>query len=79
MKNRITISPLLDDPEVPECVPAYILYHEMLHLARPGELKGGRLMSHTREFRRREEEFREKDVARRWIRRLCGGEAGARG
>ncbi len=80
LEAKITLSPLLDDPAVPEYVTAYILYHEMLHLARPGRVRNGRLLVHTGEFKRLEDRFREKEEARRWIERLSRvKEAGTHG
>ena len=78
-RNRITLSPLLDDSSAPECAPAFILYHEMLHLAAPGEVRRGRLLSHTAEFRRLEGRFRGIEEARKWIARRMAKEFGARG
>ncbi len=78
-KNRITLSPILDDPALPECAVAYVLYHEMLHLERPGKVVGGRLMSHDTWFRRREERFKEREEAEKVLRRIWGGEGAAGG
>ncbi len=78
-RNRIFLSPVLDDPALPEFVPAYVLFHEMLHLQQQGRVVGGRLMSHTASFRVREDRFRHKEQALRWIEKCLGEEAGKGG
>lgn len=78
-RNRITLSPLLDDPGLPECVPAYVLYHEMLHLERPGRVVGGRHVSHDTWFKGREARFKQRKEALRFLRGIWGKEAGAGG
>lgn len=63
----IRIHPALDRPGVPEYVVAAVVYHELLHAALPPELKNGRRLLHTPEFRRRERLFPDHQRAERWI------------
>lgn len=67
-KDRvIRINPALDQPFVPLWFLQYIIYHEMLHSVVPDEpLPGGRRRVHTKEFNRRERQFRGYRRARRW-------------
>jgi len=63
----IRIHRLLDDPNVPRYVVEAVVYHEMLHADMPPEVRGGRRLFHTPEFRRRERLFRSLWRAERWI------------
>ena len=78
--RHIVINRRLDRPAVPECVVAYVVFHEMLHLERavPVALRTPsgalahrdsrcRLGLHTPEFRRAERRFREFGQARRYL------------
>ena len=63
----IKVHPLLDAPFVPLWFMEYVVYHEMLHAFVPEEqTASGRRIVHTREFYRREQEFRLYRRARRW-------------
>ena len=63
----IRINPALDQPFVPPWFLRYVLYHEMLHSVVPDEtLSRNRRRVHTKEFNRREREFRNYRRARRW-------------
>lgn len=65
--DTIVISRSLDHATTPEFVVSYILYHEMLHIFHPTEIRDGRRYNHTPEFRRNEKKFRFYDAAERWI------------
>ncbi len=69
--GTIRINPLLDSARVPRYFLEYVVYHEMLH-ADMGirRRKNGRLAIHTREFKRREREFRHYSRAVQWEKRL---------
>ncbi len=56
------IHPLLDDSRVPRDFVAYIVFHEMLHAAIPGEHVAGRRMDHGPAFCRQEARY--PDIAR---------------
>jgi len=63
----IKVHPLLDAPFVPLWFMEYVIYHEVLHAFVPEEYTAsGRRIVHTREFYRREREFRFYRKARRW-------------
>jgi hypothetical protein len=66
----IAISSLLDSPSVPPIVPAYVLYHELLHL----EMSSEQLFAgHGPEFRRREKMFPEWNEAELWLKKIAKG------
>jgi len=63
----IKVHPLLDAPFVPLWFMEYVIYHEVLHAFVPEEYtESGRRIVHTREFYRRERQFRFYRKARRW-------------
>ena len=67
MHEVIVISRSLDEPEMPEFIVEYILYHEMLHSVVPDETNSaGRRCIHTAEFYRRERAFPRYRRARQW-------------
>lgn len=63
----IRIHRILDDPGVPRYVVEAVVYHEMLHSDMPPEVRNGRRLFHTPEFRRRERLYRNLSRAERWI------------
>jgi hypothetical protein len=63
----IRVHRLLDDAAVPRHVVEAVVYHEMLHADMPPEVRGGRRLFHTPEFRRRERLYRNLWRAERWI------------
>jgi predicted metal-dependent hydrolase len=63
----IRLHRVLDHPEVPRYVVEAVVYHEMLHADMPPEIRGGKRMFHTPEFRRRERLYRNLTRAERWI------------
>ncbi len=63
----IRIHRILDDPGVPRYVVEAVVYHEMLHADMPPEVRNGRRLFHTPEFRRRERLYRNLGRAERWI------------
>ncbi|HKI03510.1 MAG TPA: SprT-like domain-containing protein [Thermoanaerobaculia bacterium] len=63
----IRLHRVLDDPGVPRFVVEAVVYHEMLHADMPPEVRNGRRMFHTPEFRRRERIYRNLGRAERWI------------
>jgi hypothetical protein len=68
--NAIIISRILDQPNVPNLVLEYVLFHEMLHLRYPVDHSGARRRVHTREFRLAEKEFPELKKAKEFLKRL---------
>ncbi len=63
----ITISRLLDHPDVPEDVIAHIVHHEMRHHHMPASVSGGRRRHHTAAFRAAERPFEAFERAERWL------------
>jgi len=63
----IRVHRVLDDPEVPRYVVEAVVYHEMLHADMPPEIRDGKRLFHTPEFRRRERQYRNLTRAERWI------------
>lgn len=65
--HLIRLHRLLDNPVVPRYVVEAVVYHEMLHADMPPEVRNGRRLFHTPEFRRRERLYRNLGRAERWI------------
>jgi hypothetical protein len=63
----IRVHGLLDNASVPRYVVEAVVYHEMLHADMPPEIRNGRRIFHTSEFRRRERQYRNLGRAERWI------------
>ena len=65
--DRIVISPILDDPQVPSLALEFVLYHELLHRLLGCRLHNGKVRAHTPEFRRRERAFPGYREAQQWL------------
>lgn len=61
--DTIVISRLLDNPEVPELVLEFVLYHEMLHMKHAPKVVNGRRVYHSAAFRADERRFEHYDAA----------------
>jgi hypothetical protein len=68
--RQILINRHLDHANVPECVVAYVLYHEMLHVKHPMRFERCRRESHSPEFRREEKRFSEYERAMKFLKRF---------
>jgi predicted metal-dependent hydrolase len=68
--NAIVISRIFDHPAVPRYAVEYIVYHEMLHLKHPVQLRGSRRCVHSREFLLEERQFPQLEAARRFLREV---------
>lgn len=66
--HTVTLSPVLDCPEVPRFVLEFIVYHEMLHAVFEG---GGSAGHHPPEFRRAERAHPDYGSARGFLREFC--------
>jgi predicted metal-dependent hydrolase len=65
--HTITLSPVLDSPDVPSYVVRYIVYHEMLH-ALFGDIKvHGFRKHHPREFRNTENAYPDSEKAKKFL------------
>lgn len=66
-QNVIKIHRVLDQPQVPYYFIAFVLYHEMVHVAVPSYVdQSGRLRMHGPEFRKKEREFKHYEKALNW-------------
>ncbi|MGH9775116.1 MAG: M48 family peptidase [Candidatus Acidiferrales bacterium] len=68
--EQIVINKRLDRPDVPAFVVEYVLFHEMLHQKHPLRYERCRLRSHSREFRKEEQRFKNYHPAMRFLKRL---------
>lgn len=63
----IKIHRLLDQPHFPPYFISYVVYHEMLHsVCPPIKAKRGRYRIHHCDFKKKEMEFAEYAIAKRW-------------
>jgi len=69
--RSISLSPVLDSPEVPECVVRYIVYHEMLHVLFEDVSSHRAHRHHPPEFRRTEKAYPDFAAAKRFLREYC--------
>ncbi len=68
--NTIVVSRVFDRPETPRYAIEYLLFHEMLHLKHPVQMRGGRRCVHSREFQREEKMFPELDRVKKYLKML---------
>ena len=68
--DTITISKVLDAPDVPEWFVEYILFHEMLHIKHPARIINGRRYYHTAAFRAEEQKYPQYQQAQEWLDRV---------
>lgn len=65
--QTIIISKSLDDRKVPRYVVEYVVFHEMLHIFHPVEIRNGRRIVHSPQFKRNERTFEYFEEAEIWI------------
>lgn len=65
--KTIIISKSLDNSQVPLYVVEYIVYHEMLHIFHPVEIRNGRRVVHSPQFKHNEKKFQYFEEAESWI------------
>ena len=68
--DTITISKILDSPDVPEWFVEYILFHEMLHIKHTARIIKGRRYYHTPAFRAEERSYPRYEQAQEWLDRV---------
>lgn len=69
----VKINRILDIEHVPEYLVAFVVYHEMLHVACPSYVdEKGINRIHSKEFKEREEKFRDYYKAKKWIEKYLG-------
>jgi hypothetical protein len=76
--DQILLNRRMDQPEIPEYVVGYVLYHEMLHVKHPTRKSGCSLISHSPQFRAEEKLFPEFNRARKALDILARGRSGLR-
>ncbi len=69
--HTITISPVLDSPQVPKMVVAYIVYHEILHTLFTDSSGPGPKRHHTPEYRRAERAYPDYVSAKKFLQKFC--------
>ena len=67
-RNIIRINPVLDSSSVPRYFIEYIVYHEMLHAVQAAEVARSKQRVHSREFKKREKDFKYYEQALAWER-----------
>jgi hypothetical protein len=67
-RNIILINPALDSRSVSRYFIEFVVYHEMLHAAASFERSAGGQRVHSREFKRREKDFKYYEQALAWER-----------
>ena len=68
--NTIVVSRVFDRPGTPRYAIEYLLYHEMLHLKHPVQVRAGRRCVHSREFQAEDRLVPELEQAREFLKRL---------
>ena len=69
--HTITLSPVLDSPQVPAFVVHFIVYHEMLHTIFEGVVACGFRRHHPPEFHRAEKSHVDYESAKKFLREFC--------
>jgi len=69
--HTVTLSPVLDSPNVPEFVVRYIVYHELLHAIFEGASSGHPHKHHHREFRQAEKAYPDFVQAKKFLTEYC--------
>jgi hypothetical protein len=68
--NTIVVSKVFDRAETPRYAIEYLLFHEMLHLKHPVQMRGSRRCVHSREFQRDEKMFPDLDKVKEFLKKL---------
>ena len=66
-QDRVVISASLDQPEVPEWVVEFVLYHELLHKVHGLQRRAKRNIAHTHAFKTDERRFERFDEAEQFL------------
>ena len=69
--NTITLSPVLDSPDVPRFVVDFIVYHEMLHAVFGDEKNYGFRRHHPPVFSRTERSHPDYEAVKKFIKKFC--------
>jgi len=68
--NTIVVSRVFDRADTPPYAVEYLMFHEMLHLKHPVQVRGGRRCVHSREFQREEKMFPHLDKVKEYLKKL---------
>lgn len=68
--NTIVVSRVFDRRDTPRYAVEYLVFHEMLHLKHPVQMRGSRRCVHSREFQKDERSFPELEKAKEYLRKL---------
>ena len=68
--NTIVVSRVFDRPDTPRYAIEYLLFHEMLHLKHPVQMRNGRRCVHSREFQKDEKMFPELAKVKEYLKKL---------
>jgi hypothetical protein len=69
--HTVTLSPVLDSPNVPDFVVRYVVYHEMLHSIFEDSSDGRAHKHHHREFRQAEKAYPDFLEAKKFLAKYC--------
>ena len=67
--GSITVSRIFDQPQVPQMVVGYILFHEMLHAKFATSSNFDLKNRHSRQFKNEEKKFADYEAANAWLKR----------
>ncbi len=70
LHHAIVISGILDAASVDRLIVDYVMFHEMLHIVHPVEMRGSRRVVHTKSFREAEKRFPHFAEARKALKGL---------
>ncbi len=68
-RNRLVISKLLDNPDIPKFVVEGIMYHEMLHIVHDVTHYNGRHVIHSKKFKADEQKFKHHQKLQSWLKK----------
>jgi hypothetical protein len=69
-RDRVAISKLLDDGNVPQYVAEFVFYHELLHKHHGAQWVNGKCLVHTPEFKRSERKFKHYKESEDYLSRM---------
>ena len=69
----LAVNRALDSDYIPRFVLEFVMYHELLHDRIGPSVLPSRSIRHTKEFRTRERQFSQFDLAQEWLRKISKG------
>jgi hypothetical protein len=70
-RDRVVMSQILDDRQIPSYVVEFVLYHELLHKQHGIKWVNGRCLAHTTEFRGSERKFGQYQEAKSFLKQMA--------